>query len=113
MLPQKLCQFFTYAQRFDIIPQFPFISGSNQQKGRHPDPITGLFALKRAKRSNGTLLGGIIPLEQVRALVEVTPRFGKEADRRLAKGNSRQYCSEFWLDKYFTKELFYAVHNTL
>lgn len=100
-----------YVQRFNIIPQAPSISGSNEPKGRHPDPFSGLFALKRAKRADGTLLGDVIPLVQVRALVELIPRFGKEANRRLTKENSRAYATEFWLDKYFTKELFYALHN--
>ena len=56
-----------------------------------------------------TFLGDIVPLDQVRTLVELTPQFGNEADRRLTQMNASAYCSEFWLDKYFTKDLFFAL----
>lgn len=70
-----------------------------------------MYVFKRAKRKDResyTLLGDIVPLDQVRALVELTPRFGAQADRRLTRMNTFTYCSEFYLDKYFTKETFYA-----
>ena len=35
-------------------------------------------------------------------------RFGKQANRQLAKETVLEYSSEFWLNKYFEKELFYA-----
>lgn len=78
-------------------------------EGPHPDPAAGMYVLKWAKCSNNTLLGDIVPLDQVRTLVELTPQFGDQADCCLTKTNSRAYSSEFWLDKYFTKELFYVL----
>lgn len=103
-------RFLTYAQRFDIVPQLnPKLSNSATAKGPYPDPSSGLYILKRAKRANQGLIGDIIPLDQVRTLVELAPRFGGSADRRLTKANSLAYSSEFWLNKYLTKELFYAL----
>lgn len=49
------------------------------------------------------------PLDQVQTPVELTPQFGEKADRRLTQANASAYCSKFWLDKYFTKDLFFAL----
>jgi hypothetical protein len=68
-----------------------------------------MFVLKRARRHDQTILGDIIPLSQVRNLVELTPRFGEKADTRLIKETTTEYSAEFLLDKYFDKELFYAL----
>ena len=104
--------FLAYVQPFNIIPQVNCeASGLPTAKGPYPDPASGMYALKQAKRKNQgsyTLLGDIVPLDQVRTLVELIPRFGAQADRRLTRMNTFTYCSEFWLDKYFTKEAFYA-----
>lgn len=75
-----------------------------------PDPITGLYILKRARRSDGELVGDIVPLDQIRALVDIVPRFGLKADPHFTKVNSTLQSNEFWLNKYFDKELFYALH---
>ena len=70
-----------------------------------------MYALKWAKRKNQgsyTLLGDIVPLDQVQTLVELILWFGAQADQHLTRMNTFTYCSEFWLDKYFMKETFYA-----
>ena len=72
----------------------------------YPDPNTGLYLLKRAVRSTGEVLGDIVPLDQLRSLVDVAPRFGEEADPGLTNSNSIVFAKEFWLNKYFNKELF-------
>lgn len=56
-------------------------------------------------------MGDIIPLSGVRALVQLVPRFGPKADRRFHKTNSLDYAGEFFLDKYFDKDLFFALNN--
>jgi hypothetical protein len=101
--------FLTYVQRFDIVPQNPSLSNSGNTKGPFPDPVTTLYVLKRAKRTDRSRMGGVIPLGQLRTLVELTPRFGCKADPRLTKESSLEYSSEFWLNKYFDKELFRAL----
>ena len=100
--------FLTYVQRYDIISQRnPSFSESGQ--GPFPDPITSMYILKRATRADGSRMGDIVPLRQLRNYVELTPCFGKKADSRLARENSSAYSHEFWLNKYFDKELFYAL----
>ena len=70
-----------------------------------------MYVLKRARRTDGTVIGGVIPLSQIRALVGLVPRFGAEADRHFTKMNSLEYSTEFFLNKYFDKELFFALDN--
>ena len=68
-----------------------------------------MYLLKHARRSDGSLLGDVIPLENVRTLINLVPRFGK-AERRLTKENLLECSEEFWLNHYFEKELFYALN---
>jgi len=89
-------RFLTYVRLYDI-------------HGSSPQATTGLYLLKRAKRRNGDIMGDIVPLDQVRALVDVVPRFGRKADTRLTMANSMEYSEEFWLNKYFNKELFLSL----
>jgi hypothetical protein len=104
-------RFLTYVRRFDIIPQLnATVSGSRTLKGPYPELSSGLYLLKRSKRSTGVVMGDVLPLDQIRSLVNLTPRFGKKASRILTKDNSLEFSSEFWLNKYFTKELFHALN---
>ncbi|RDB15509.1 hypothetical protein Hypma_004166 [Hypsizygus marmoreus] len=103
--------FLTYVQRFDIIPQINRqISGSSTRKGLYPDPASGMYLMERARRNDGSLIGGIVPLAHVRTLVDLVPDFGESvADVRLTKETTLHYCSQFWLNKYFDKETYYAM----
>jgi hypothetical protein len=92
--------FLAYVQRFDIVPQM---------RGGFPEPASGMYQLKRARRVDKSIMGDIIPLDRLRVRVELTPNFGKMADRRLKKETSLDYCDEFWLAKWFNKELFFAL----
>jgi hypothetical protein len=106
-LPQGIDRFLVYIYRFDIMPQpnprFP------TAKGLFPEPATSLFRLTKARRNDLTLLGGVVALEQLRSLVDLVPCFGEKANTRLTKESSLECSSEFWLNKYFTKEFFYAL----
>ena len=107
--PSSRC-FLMYVQQFDIIPHVnATVSGSKSIKGPYPDLISGLFALKWSKQSNGVLMNDVVPLDQIRTLVDLIPHFGKDAHQGLTKENSLSYSSEFWLNKYFNKELFLAL----
>ncbi|KAH9007710.1 hypothetical protein EDB85DRAFT_2078445 [Lactarius pseudohatsudake] len=78
--------FLSYVQRFDIVPQpNPVAPASSNQKGSYPHPITGI------------------------TLVDLVPRLGAEADKRLTTETALEYSLEFWLNRYFDKELFYAL----
>jgi len=104
-------RFLTYVRRFDIISQInATVSGSRTLKGPYPEPSSGLYLLKRSKRSTGLIMGDVLPLNQIHSLVNLTPCFGKKACRILTKDNSLEISSEFWLNKYFTKELFFALN---
>ena len=99
--------FLTYLQRFDIVPQVnPKFSS---RSGLFPEPASAMFVLRRAARAGGAPLGDVIPLTQVRAFADLVPRFGSKADARLTKQTSSAYSSEFWLNKYFDKESYFAL----
>lgn len=68
-----------------------------------------MFVLKRSVRAGGAPLGDIIPLSQLRALADLIPRFGAKADPRLTKQTSLAYSTEFWLNKYFDKQTYFAL----
>jgi hypothetical protein len=68
-----------------------------------------MYLLKRARRSAGEIMGDVVPLSQLRTLINLVPRFGPVADSRLTMETSLEWSSEYWLNKYFDKELFYAL----
>ena len=96
-----LDQFLAYVERFDIVPQ----SGSAST----PNPSTGMYVLRRALRSDGSRQGHIVPIKFFRAPIMLVPRHGLRADGRYSKENSMECASEFWLNHYFNKELFYSL----
>ncbi|KAG1724069.1 hypothetical protein EDB19DRAFT_1950157, partial [Suillus lakei] len=73
------------------------------------DPAMQLHSIRRAKCSNGMLVGDIIPLMQIRAPVNLIPRFGGSADSRLTSQNSMEHTSEFWLNKFWDKNMFFPL----
>ena len=97
----------SYAQRFDIIPQ-P-CPQSPEQKGMYVEPSTNMYRMKRARRSDRSIMGDIISLGQVRALVDLVPVLGEVADNRLTKETLLEGNSEFRLNSYFDKEMFYSL----
>ena len=77
-------RFIAYVQHFDIVPQVqPASVCSTNAKGPHPNCASRMYVLRRAKCTDHTVhtfLGDIVPLDQVRTLVELTPQFGEKAD---------------------------------
>lgn len=70
-----------------------------------------MHVLRRAKRANGEYFGDVIPLDQLRSPANLVPRFGKIANTRLSSTNSHALTEEFWLNKFWDKELFFALYN--
>ena len=99
-----------YAERFDIIPQSATITTSARTVA--PDPITGLYILKRALRSDQTRIGGMVPLYHCRMPVQLVPRFGLEADNRLTYTTSMEKSREFFLNGYFDKNIFQYLRRS-
>ncbi|KAG1904224.1 uncharacterized protein F5891DRAFT_1126636 [Suillus fuscotomentosus] len=88
-------RFLTYVQHFN--------------NSAEREPAMHLHLLKRVKRSNGTRIGDVIPVTQLRAPVNVVPRFGASADSRLTQYNGMEHALEFWLNKYWDKNTFYPL----
>ena len=78
-----------------------------------------MYLFKHSTQADGSCMGDIIPLGQLRAAIKLTPSFGKQADHQFTKENSFEYSNEFWLAGYFDKETFFAgtsfgrIHPTL
>ena len=99
--------FLAYAERFDIVPH-PTFYGSTT-RGTCPDPITGQYVVKRSTRANGTCLGDVVPLSQARIPAPLVPWYGVRADPKLTSRNSLEYSTEFYLNRFFDKELYYFM----
>ncbi|KAJ7684950.1 hypothetical protein DFH06DRAFT_1463105 [Mycena polygramma] len=92
-----------YAQRFDIVPQHGSPTGRELS--------TGTFILKRATRSDGSRMGDIVEIGNIRIPAEVVARFGKKADPRMTPYNSLEFSNEYRLNKYSSKELLWIFDS--
>jgi hypothetical protein len=77
-----------------------------------PDPITGMYVLKKAQHSSGAPMGVIVPLYHCYMPVQLIPRFSAKADRRLDHRSSMEYTQEFFLNNYFDLEDFFLLRHT-
>uniref|UniRef100_A0A8H7XQ13 DUF6830 domain-containing protein n=1 Tax=Psilocybe cubensis TaxID=181762 RepID=A0A8H7XQ13_PSICU len=107
--PDITGRFLAYVQRFEVLNQ-PQSLGS-AIRGPYPEPITGMYKLKRSQRTDNTIMGGILPLNQIRSLVDLVPQMGEKARRSLTTHNSHSTSTEFRLNKYFDKELYLALSS--
>ena len=80
--------------------------GSDQR-----DPYSRLYALWCATRSDKSYLRDVIPLNHVRSPVQLVPCFGSKADAQLTLQMSLECSTEFWLNYYKTKELYWSLHT--
>ncbi|KAI5994395.1 hypothetical protein EDD15DRAFT_2165927 [Pisolithus albus] len=93
-------QFLTYVQRFHVIPPAGHTTDATS---------SGLHVLKRAMRSNGERIGDVLPLSHIRSPVHLIPRFGKTANPRLTTHTSHEFSTEFWLNRYWNKHIYYCL----
>ncbi|KAG2738995.1 hypothetical protein P692DRAFT_201730262 [Suillus brevipes Sb2] len=75
------------------------------------DPATEMIILKCAKYTDGTPIGNIVPLCQLRSFISLIPRLGDVADARFTKATSMHYSQSFLLNKYFDKDFYYAHYH--
>lgn len=68
-----------------------------------------MYPVKRATRANGERMGDIIELSQVRQAVQLLPKMGAKADRRLTCTNSLEACSEYYLNNFSDKEVYFSI----
>ncbi|KAJ7816384.1 hypothetical protein B0H13DRAFT_2242446 [Mycena leptocephala] len=104
--PAGTDQFLAYVQRFDVVHQTDPDSGV---RGLFRDPATTMYHMKRARRTNGSPMGDVVPLERLRAIVDLVPRSGKKANKKLTYQTILNYCDDFHLNHFYTKELFWAL----
>ena len=94
-------QFLTYVQHFHVTPP---------PAGHTTDAAaTGLHVLKCAVRNNGEWIGDVLPLVHIHSPVHLIPRFGKTANPRLSAHTSHELLSEFWLNHYWNKQIYYCL----
>ena len=105
--------FLAYVQWFDIVPQArTSSSGLTTSRGCCPDSASKMYVLKRGHRTDGSWMGDVIPLTHIRANVDLVPRYMHAADVRLTKESSLEYSSEFLLNDFFDKQLYYSLRET-
>ncbi|KIK73916.1 hypothetical protein PAXRUDRAFT_37059 [Paxillus rubicundulus Ve08.2h10] len=73
--------------------------------GNQDWPHSGL----QAQWSNGDHIGNVVPSFQICAPVHLIPCFGQKLHPNLNVHLSNELSSSFWLNKYWTKELFHAL----
>ncbi|KAF9777296.1 hypothetical protein BJ322DRAFT_1135060 [Thelephora terrestris] len=108
-LKTKLPFYLAYVQRFDIVSQ-PYMPRGQQTV---PDPITGMYVLRRARRSDGSPMGAIIPFYHCHMPVNLIPKFGESADPYLTAETSMEDTREFFLNHYFDVEDFFHLRSSL
>ena len=77
-----------------------------------PDPVTGMYMLKKATRSNGSPMGAIVPLYHCHVPVHLIPQFGDTANPYLAPQTSMEQSKAFFLNHYFDPEDFFHFRNS-
>jgi len=92
--------FFAYVHHFKIVPQ---------SNSTNINSATGMYMLKRAVRGNGERIGEVIPLIHVHSPAHLIPNFGREAHSCLTNLSSYELSSEFWLNKFWSKEFYHAL----
>ena len=100
--------YLAYVHRFDIVPQ---LSMPRSQRSV-PDPVTGMYVLKRATHSNGSPMGAIVPLYHCHIPIHLIPQFGDTANPYLAPQTSMEQSRAFFLNHYFDPEDFFHFHNS-
>ena len=93
--------FLAYVQHFNIVPQQGTVSNVH--------PRTGMHMLRCAVRADRSRIGEVVPITQVQSPAHLIPNFGKEAHPHLMRENSYKASSEFWLNKYWSKQFYFAL----
>ena len=108
-LPTRLPLYLAYVERFDIIPQADLPRGQRLA----PDLIRGMYILRRARRTDGSPMGAIVPLYHIRQPIQLVPRFGEKASSTLTAQTSFNASRDFYLNHYFDKEDYFYMRDSL
>ena len=74
-----------------------------------PAPNVDMFVLNCHTRSNGSRMGDIFHLTDIREVVELVPQFGLKMDNQLNCDNSLEIPDAFYLNNFTDKENFHAI----
>jgi hypothetical protein len=74
-----------------------------------PAPDIDMFVVHQHDRSNGTRMGDIIRLTDIREMVELIPRFGLRMDNQLNCNTSLHLADSFHINNFTNKETFHAI----
>ncbi|KAF8449211.1 hypothetical protein L210DRAFT_3609588 [Boletus edulis BED1] len=99
--PMNADYLLAYVQRFNVVSQRESMSDVH--------PATGMHLLRRATKSNGTRIGDIVPVSHIRSVAHLVPSFGKEAHPCLSRQNVNELSTDFWLNKFWSKEFYYVL----
>ncbi|KAF9220459.1 hypothetical protein BS17DRAFT_852137 [Gyrodon lividus] len=74
-----------------------------------PTPKIDMFLVHRRLRSNKLPLGDIIPMDSVRQVVQLIPKFGAAASPEMTCDNCLDVAREFYINSFADKETFHAI----
>ncbi|KAI6018243.1 hypothetical protein PISMIDRAFT_107685 [Pisolithus microcarpus 441] len=95
--------FLAYVKHFNIVPQ---------SSPTNVSPATGMHMLKWAVGGNGQHVGEVIPFTHIHSPAHLVPNFRHVAHSHLTSLSSYELSNDFWLNKYFSKEFYYALSLT-
>ncbi|KAI6022353.1 hypothetical protein PISMIDRAFT_114536, partial [Pisolithus microcarpus 441] len=90
-----------YVQSFNIVSQHGNMNNLNAGTGTH--------LVRHAVWSNGSRISDMIPVTQIHSPAHLIPHFGKEAHPWLTSKSCYELSSDFWLNKYWSKEFYYTL----
>ncbi|KAH7908791.1 hypothetical protein BJ138DRAFT_1012076, partial [Hygrophoropsis aurantiaca] len=77
-----------------------------------PAPMVEMFLVKRRFRSNDQPLGDIVPMDSVRQVLQLVPKFGSsDVSEEMTCDNVLDVCREFYVNNFANKETFHAILN--
>lgn len=74
-----------------------------------PAPHIEMFLVRRRVRNNRQFLGDIVPLDSVRQVVQLVPKFGARVPENMTCNNSLEMAAEFYVNSFADKETFHAI----
>jgi hypothetical protein len=74
-----------------------------------PAPHVDMFVLNCHLRSNGSQMGDIFQLTDIREVVELVPQFGSKVDNQLNCNNLLDIPDTFYLNNFTGKDNFHAI----
>lgn len=74
-----------------------------------PEPGIDMFVVERHMRANGTRMGDIFELTDVREVLELVPCFGDKMPDGLNCNNSLEVMNSYYINNFSDKETFHAI----